>query len=784
MTWPRFVLALLITAYGVYFSAYTIHRHNTLNSYAADLSLIAQPMWNTVKGPGGFMEQTWGHRQQPRLAEHVEPILIPLAGLFYLWDDVRVLLIVQSVTLAVGAIPIFWIARHQLKQCPLPRDSIEWGAVTFAAVYLLSPHIQAANIADFHADPFVVTPLLMAFWFALREKWRWLWVWAVIAMLTKETLPTLTAMLGLWLFVQMWFANSRVGMAHALALMGVSATWFYIATFVIVAPLAAQHFGTDGPIYLANRFDTLSLDAARWQYLAGLLLSMGLLPLLAPQMLILGLPVLVANVLSNFPGQYSGEQHYSAPVVVALVIATIYGIRRIVQMTPRRAAVTLHILLLWLLAWSLGYHALHGWTPLSTRMEIYEHTPASQRLPHLLSQLPAKAIVSASAGIHPHVAQRQTVYVYPTVEDATHLLIDVTDIPGVHPNDAYAKTLDLLQSGWTLLAADHGLILAQRAADRPSPPGCSATLPFPCPFYDFAHAMPHFENSRLYPGLAHRATMPTQVTFGDSSFALLAYALHDDPDDGITFRFYWRVAQPTDIKLFPLIYTGAGDLLNHPTLAPMPATVWYPPAGWSTQHIIVTETLPQRLPDSFHLGMAVGPTFEARLPVTSESSNVRPGNWVQLATYQRHGQCLYQLPTTPSLQSFTPTNATFGTDLTLTGYRLESRHPVGGTLPLTLRWTTSQRLPADFTVFVHLTDTDGQRIAQSDAYPTWLFPVPTSQWMPGQTTLDFHTLDIPADVMPGSYQLLMGVYNAQTLERLPRRGGNGDTFHLSTIELQ
>ncbi|HMR68410.1 MAG TPA: DUF2079 domain-containing protein, partial [Anaerolineae bacterium] len=99
--------------YTLYFSWYTIHRHNTLNSYAADLSLIDQPLWNTAIGPGGFMEQTWGDRQQPRLAEHFEPLLVPVSFLFFLWDDVRLLLIAQSIALALGALPVFWIARAQ-----------------------------------------------------------------------------------------------------------------------------------------------------------------------------------------------------------------------------------------------------------------------------------------------------------------------------------------------------------------------------------------------------------------------------------------------------------------------------------------------------------------------------------------------------------------------------------------------------------------------------------------------------------------------------------------------
>ena len=77
----------LILAYIVFFSAYSIQRHATLNSYAADLSFIDQPMWNTLHGR--FLERTMGDRQVSRVAEHLEPIIIPIALVFTLWSKIH-----------------------------------------------------------------------------------------------------------------------------------------------------------------------------------------------------------------------------------------------------------------------------------------------------------------------------------------------------------------------------------------------------------------------------------------------------------------------------------------------------------------------------------------------------------------------------------------------------------------------------------------------------------------------------------------------------------------------
>jgi uncharacterized membrane protein len=849
---PRFLLTLLILIYIIYFSWYSINRHNTLHSYAADLSLIDQPIWNTVLGPGDFMELTWGERQQPRLAEHFEPILIPLALLFYLWDDVRILLIAQSVALALGALPVYWIAKKQLAvisdqgsvpqgssapvkgrgstviqdqsppsitnlHLPIPQgynvsNLPAWAALVFSAVYLLLPHLQAANIADFHADPFVVAPLLLAFWYATERRWGWMWLWAIVAMSTKETLPPLTAMLGLWLWAtavrrpptaksdsSIWaVCRPPSAVVHALTLILVSTAWFLGATFLIVAPLAQQHFGATGPIYFTNRYvfqgglaDLLPLlqDPLRWRYVLGLLAAVGFLPLLAPELLILGLPVLVANLLSNFPGQHSGEQHYSAPLAVALIVSAIYAAGRLIQRISLREKngqsykmTTMINLCLWLLSWSLGYHALHGWTPLSSRVENYVMTPTAARLPHFLAAIPPEAVVSASAAIHPHLAHRRVIYLFPTVQDADYVLVAVADIPGVHPNDAHTKLLELFANDWRILQADQGLILAQRHAQlaATSPPPCADAAPLPCPFYDFAR-------STIPPAY------PTPLTFGDGRLQLLGYDFQDDPDNGLSFRFYWQTTTqlPDNLRLWPLIYDDWGQLLSNSEQMPMVAALWYPPAAWQPGETVVTQTLPQLLPERFHVGLAVGPPGgltdpSQRFPVQSSTKTSRSqvGRWMQLASFQRRGSFLNPLPATPTLQTLTPLDLAFGSAIRLTGFSLNQStfHP-GDTLSLLLHWTAGQPVPSDYTVFVHLLAPDGQRVAQHDAFPTWLTPQPTSQWPLQQPILDNHRLTIPANLPPGFYTLQLGLYHAQTLARLPLSSG-GDSYTIGPIYLQ
>src|SRR5512136_16841 len=121
---PTLFVWFLVLAYVLFFSAYSLQRHASLHSFAADLSYIDQPMWNTLHGR--FLERTLDDRQVSRVAEHLEPIIVPIAFVFYLWDDVRVILIAQTIALALGALPVYWIAKAQISniKCQISNQQI------------------------------------------------------------------------------------------------------------------------------------------------------------------------------------------------------------------------------------------------------------------------------------------------------------------------------------------------------------------------------------------------------------------------------------------------------------------------------------------------------------------------------------------------------------------------------------------------------------------------------------------------------------------------------------
>jgi 4-amino-4-deoxy-L-arabinose transferase-like glycosyltransferase len=119
-------------------------------------------------------------------------------------------------------------------------------------------------------------------------------------------------------------------------------------------------------------------------------------------------------------------------------------------------------------------------------------------------------------------------------------------------------------------------------------------------------------------------------------------------------------------------------------------------------------------------------------------------------------------------------SANFDNQLRLDGYDVTWRTNgdlAGGdrALDLVLYWQALQPVAYDYTVFVHLRDDAGRSVAQGDHQP--LSPVfPPTLWPVNQTIRERSLLALPEALPAGSYDLWIGLYRLDTLERLPLVG--------------
>ena len=121
-------------------------------------------------------------------------------------------------------------------------------------------------------------------------------------------------------------------------------------------------------------------------------------------------------------------------------------------------------------------------------------------------------------------------------------------------------------------------------------------------------------------------------------------------------------------------------------------------------------------------------------------------------------------PTLDELAAATPLKARFGDNVTLVSYTLRFDR-AARSAHLTLYWQMLAKSETDYTIFVHLMDSNGKIIAQKDAPPRD-GNYPTSAWDAGEIIKDEYDLAIPADApMPSS--IAIGMYSQPNMQRLP-----------------
>ena len=134
-----------------------------------------------------------------------------------------------------------------------------------------------------------------------------------------------------------------------------------------------------------------------------------------------------------------------------------------------------------------------------------------------------------------------------------------------------------------------------------------------------------------------------------------------------------------------------------------------------------------------------------------------------------------------------PLAVDFNRQITLTGYHLNRPLVPGGELTLTLYWQVEAPLTVDFTVFVQLVDEENNIKAQADGKPQQGFYT-TPYWQPGEEVIDVHTVPLPLDLAPGQYDLLLGLYEAETGLRLQILDEAGvfksDHVRITDVEVQ
>lgn len=319
---PSFFLWVAITVYCSVFGSMSILRYFSFHTSVFDLGLYDHAIWNIAKR-GEFKYLVLGH---------FRPI-VGIYSLFYkLFPSVTVLLLLQTLAIGLGAIPLYYIARKKLGG--------QYYALLIVIIYFLYSPVAYNNLEDFHTDHLIILFMFLAFYFLEKNKPLAFFLICLPTLFLKESLIFSVSAIGIYAVI-----HHKMYKSGSIVFLGSFFFFFLVTKIIIPRVTGAYYYGgqifEEGFSYLGNSFFEMIrtiilhpgliikelINAWKLAYLAFIFIPLLFIPLVSPLSLLPALPALVISLLSHLPRHYWIQYHYTAPVIPGLFISLIYGLK-------------------------------------------------------------------------------------------------------------------------------------------------------------------------------------------------------------------------------------------------------------------------------------------------------------------------------------------------------------------------------------------------------------------------------------------------------------------------
>ncbi len=469
--WPELILIIASIAFFVFFSAYSVARQNNFTTGQFDLGIMDQVVWNTAHGHFFQLTQPGGTTTISRFDIHADLLLAIISPLYWIVSSAKTLLILQVLVIVLAVIPLYLLGKDFLKNRQL--------AMMIGLLYLLYPPMQHAIGFDFHPVTLATSLIIFTFYFLYRRQYWWYAIFAILTVSTKETAALSVIMLGVYALI-----IKRDRLVGWLTIF-LNMAWIYILLWQIMPHfrgsgeqnasaflLYYSQFGsTPGQI-----LHTIFFRPEAWlkylftrnniRYLGQLLLPLAFIPVASP-IILLAIPELLINTLSNNPHMTTISFQYTSIVTAFVFLAFIFGLRNLLNLwkKPHQLKMATTVIVISLVLCSL--FSFRQWSIISPfRINYYSvftdnlSPSATAEVNYLAQTIPSADSVSATETILPHFDERAHAYLAPAGFNLADYII-------IRPGDDPQLTvpLSLLQTKTTSLAGNHNFSLIFKTND-------------------------------------------------------------------------------------------------------------------------------------------------------------------------------------------------------------------------------------------------------------------------------------------------------------------------------
>src|SRR5450631_169012 len=342
--------------YSLVYITLAVLRHESYHSFGFDLGLFNQVFWNTTQGR--LFESTMSQAlpiPHSLLGDHFSPVFLLLMPFYFAFPHPETLLVLQTLALAIGAWPVYLLAKLKLPAGYAP---------LWVLAYLLFVPLAYVNLYDFHEVAFSVAPLGFALYFLERGRRGWFLISLLFTFLVKEEMALIG--IGFGAYVLLGKRDWKLGLgvlagsllAFAAVVQVVIPSFAAGRSYPYIAIRYSEVGGSPGGILRTLVTDPLRIARALIQpkkiyFLVAIFGPVLGLSALAGWASLMLLPTLGYLLLSNYEPQYSFTSQYSAPLIPLVVGTSILVLARLRESAQRpvMAAVVVSTLVF---SWAYG----------------------------------------------------------------------------------------------------------------------------------------------------------------------------------------------------------------------------------------------------------------------------------------------------------------------------------------------------------------------------------------------------------------------------------------------
>ncbi len=303
----KLLLVLFFGSFFIFYLLIGLNRFNSLQVFYYDFGIFYRVIWQVSR----FITPSIDHIFLGKIlifGDHFEPSIFILSPLFWITDNIRLLIFEQAIVTVISGFLIYKLSR-------LLKLKFHF-AITISFVFLIFTGTMSPLVTDWHPEPTALLFLLLFILMILQNKLRIAFLSAIIFLGFKESNPV--TLFPVLMFIFLKFQEKR---KFVLILMAICVIWFLTTTQIIIPFFANGQY-----LYKPS---ISSISSEKIKLMTDSYLSFGFLPIFSVFGILTTITEFIIRLVSPRAANFTLNMHYNVYLSAYLAIGSALTLARI-----------------------------------------------------------------------------------------------------------------------------------------------------------------------------------------------------------------------------------------------------------------------------------------------------------------------------------------------------------------------------------------------------------------------------------------------------------------------